>query len=74
MNVMYHPEFDMLNITFIDKTGASSREVSENIVFDYDDNGKIVGLEISHASAMVDVHMLVPRVEVIYGAPEARSA
>jgi uncharacterized protein YuzE len=74
MKVVYHPEYDMLNILLVDKPSSESREVVDNIVFDYDENGKIVGIEIEHANEMVDIKSLTPRMEVFYGIQEQKTA
>lgn len=38
--------------------GADSREIQEGVVIDVDDKGKIVGIDIQHASEILDLATL----------------
>ena len=53
MKAEYYPEVDMLTIDFVEGVSTESAEVSEGFVFNYDDNGKVVGMEIDNASRRV---------------------
>jgi len=55
---VYQPEHDLLNITLTEKPSTETREVIENVVFDFDASGKIVKIEIEHASEMVDIEAM----------------
>jgi len=55
MKFNYYPETDSLYIDLSSKTSATSTEVSEGIVIDYDENGNIVGIDIDNASKKVDL-------------------
>jgi uncharacterized protein YuzE len=46
MKINYYPETDSLYIDLSHRTSVESREVSEGVVFDYDDAGNIVGIDI----------------------------
>jgi uncharacterized protein YuzE len=54
MKVIYDPDKDILQITFTETTVEETAQLAPGLVFDYDDDGKIVGLEIAKASTMVD--------------------
>ncbi len=48
MKVHYFPDTDTLYIELIDVPSVESEEVIDGIVFDYDKEGKVVGIEIEH--------------------------
>ena len=50
MKFNYYPETDSLYIDLSSKPSATSDEVSEGIVIDYDRNGNIFGIDIDNAS------------------------
>jgi len=58
MKFHYYPETDTLYITLIDTPSADSQEVAEGIVLDFDHQGKLVGIDIDHASQVVDLSRL----------------
>jgi uncharacterized protein YuzE len=58
MKFHYYPETDTLYISLIDKPSADSQEVADGIVLDFDDQGKLVGIDIDHASQVVDLSRL----------------
>ena len=53
MKVTYDPESDTLTIRFNDSPITESDEIQEGIIGDMDMKGRIVGLEILTASALV---------------------
>jgi uncharacterized protein YuzE len=55
MKLHYYPETDSLYIDLASAPGAESREISENLVVDYDESGNVVGLDIQHASQQLDL-------------------
>ena len=59
MKLSYYPETDSLYIDFSTKPSADSREVSEGVVLDFDADGNLVGIDIDHASAKLDLRELV---------------
>ena len=69
MKLTYYPETDSLYIDLLEKTSVESTEVSEGIVLDYDDEGKLVGIDIDNASSkvklkelsLIDYHLKVKR-------------
>ena len=58
MRLNYFPETDSLYIDLSDRVSATSNEISEGIVLDYDANGELVGIDIDNASQKVDLNRL----------------
>ncbi|MDP2365176.1 MAG: DUF2283 domain-containing protein [Ignavibacteria bacterium] len=58
MKFNYYPETDSLYIELSVKESADSKEIAEGIVIDFDTDGKIVGIDIDHASKIVDLSKL----------------
>lgn len=50
MKLHYYPETDSLYIDLIDATAEDSQEVRPGIVLDFDAHGRLVGIDIDHAS------------------------
>lgn len=48
MKITYDPEVDALSITFRETT-VTSKELAEGIAADYDDEGRLAGIEILDA-------------------------
>ena len=59
MKVNYHPETDSLYIDLLGQPSVESREISEGVVIDYDEAGKLVGIDIDNASRKVDLQRFV---------------
>ncbi len=55
MKLHYYPETDSLYIDLASAPSADSREISDDLVVDYDQHGRIVGLDIQHASERMDL-------------------
>jgi uncharacterized protein YuzE len=58
MKLHYYPETDSLYIEFSAKESIDSREISEGLVVDFDAQGRVVGLDIQHASETMDLQTL----------------
>jgi len=58
MKVHYYQETDSLYIDLSQKTGVDSREVAPGVVLDLDAAGQVVGIDIDHASKIVDLSKL----------------
>jgi uncharacterized protein YuzE len=58
MKFNYYPETDSLYIDLSEKTSVESKEVANGVVIDFDDTGAIVGIDIDHASKIVDLRRL----------------
>ena len=54
MKIVYDPNGDILRIVFRDVPVEESDEDKEGMIFDYDAQGKVVGLEILNASARIE--------------------
>lgn len=54
MKINYDPEVDVLRILFSNAPIEESDEEKPGVIFDYDQNGNIVGLEIIDASVRMD--------------------
>ena len=48
MKIQYFPQTDTLYIELIEVSSVESEEVMEGVVFDYDKEGNVVGIEIEH--------------------------
>jgi uncharacterized protein YuzE len=54
MKVIYDPDKDILQITFIETTVEETSQIAPGLVLDYDEDGHLIGLEIRKASTKVD--------------------
>ena len=59
MKVNYFPETDSLYIDLSERPSVESREISEGVVLDYDETGRLVGIDIDNASKKVQLQQLV---------------
>jgi len=59
MKVNYFPDTDSLYIDLSERPSAESREISEGVVLDYDQEGNLVGIDIDNASTKVELDKLV---------------
>ena len=48
MKVQYFPDTDTLYIELANVPSTESEEIMEDIVVDYDSQGRVVGIEIEH--------------------------
>jgi uncharacterized protein YuzE len=53
MKLNYYADTDSLYIDLAERTSVESREISEGVVFDYDAEGNLVGIDIDNASRKV---------------------
>ncbi len=58
MKVHYYPETDSLYIDLLEKPGVEAQEVRPGIVLDFDEQGRLVGIDIDHASKNADLASL----------------
>jgi len=58
MKFQYYRDTDSLYIELSDKVGADSQEVAPGVVLDFDAEGHVVGIDIDHASKVVDLSKL----------------
>ena len=55
MKLHDYPETDSLYIDLSSAPSVDSREIAENLVVDYGQDGRIVGLDIQQASLQMDL-------------------
>ncbi len=55
MKFQYYPETDSLYIDLANRPGSEAREIAPGVVLDFDAEGKLVGIDIDHASTVVDL-------------------
>jgi uncharacterized protein YuzE len=58
MKLHYDQETDSLYIDLNSRPSADSREIQDGVVIDVDAKGKIVGIDIQHASEVLDLATL----------------
>lgn len=58
MRCQYYPETDSLYIDLSEKPSADSNEVAPGVVIDFDAEGNIVGIDVDHASKIVNLARL----------------
>lgn len=58
MKFGYDPDTDSLYIDLSSTPGADSQEVAPGVVLDFDAEGRLVGIDIDHASRLVDLTRL----------------
>ena len=58
MKFHYYADTDSLYIDLSEKTSAESQEVAPGVVLDFAENGDLVGIDIDHASRIVDLKRL----------------
>ena len=59
MRFHYYEDTDSLYIDLAERPSADSREVAPGVVLDLDEEGGVVGIDIDHASSVVDLTRLV---------------
>jgi len=55
MKFNYYKETDSLYIDLSEKASVDSQEVAPGVVVDFDETGAIVGIDIDHASKIVNL-------------------
>ena len=55
MKLHYYAETDSLDISLVDGLAVDALEVSEGLVADLDENGRVIGLDIDQASVHLDL-------------------
>ena len=55
MKLHYYADTDSLYIDLSPNPSAESREIAPGLVVDFDDKGHVVGIDIDHASATLDL-------------------
>ncbi|OHB61181.1 MAG: hypothetical protein A2167_04970 [Planctomycetes bacterium RBG_13_46_10] len=55
MNIKYFRDTDTLLLTFTDNNVVETRDLSENVLLDFDENGNIVSITIEHARQQANI-------------------
>ena len=58
MRFHYYPDTDSLYIDLSEKASVDSQEVTPGVVLDFDSEGRLVGIDIDHASQVVNLSRL----------------
>lgn len=58
MKLHYYPETDSLYVEFQRRPSVDTREIAPDVRLDLDQQGRPVGLDIDHASAILDLETL----------------
>jgi len=58
MKFHYYAETDSLYIDLVDRPSVDSQEVKPGVVLDFDADGNLVGIDIDHASKVVNLSRL----------------
>ena len=58
MKLHYYADTDSLYIEFRDAPGVESREIVDGVLVDLDAEGNVVGIDVDHASAKLDLGVL----------------
>jgi uncharacterized protein YuzE len=53
MKIEYSPDYDVMNIKFLDKKIEESVELEEGVIIDYSKNREIISIEILDASKRI---------------------
>ena len=59
MKINYYSDTDSLYIHLSNQVSVDSKEISEGVVADYDENGNLVGIDIDNASNKVQLDELI---------------
>ena len=58
MKLHYYPETDSLYIDLNQRPSVDSREIADGLVVDFDAEGRVVGIDIQHASQSLGLKTL----------------
>lgn len=59
MKLRYYKDTDSLYIDLSEAPSAESREISDGVVLDYDEQGNLVGIDIDNATSKVALDKLI---------------
>jgi len=55
VRVRYFPDTDTLLVSFSDRSIAETRDLNENVLIEFDEDGRLVSMTIEHAQQQTDV-------------------
>jgi uncharacterized protein YuzE len=59
MKLKYYKETDSIYIDLLSTPSASTTEISEGVMLDYDNNGNLTGIDIDNASKKIDLSEVI---------------
>ena len=59
MRLSYYSDTDSLYIDLSSQPSVTSREISEGVVVDFDENDNLVGIDIDNASRKLDLKEII---------------
>jgi len=59
MKIYYNPKHDLMHLVFRESGKVRNERYNEDIVFDVDNNGKVVGMEILDATDYLNLEDLL---------------
>mgnify|MGYP000937491280 CR=1 FL=1 len=68
MKIRYFPDTDTLHIALADRSSSCSEAISENLIVDFDEQGRPVGLTLEHYSQISEnssIETLLPLAPVL---------
>ena len=72
MRLHYYPETDSLYVELSERASVDSREVAPGVVLDFDNEGRLVGIDIDQASRVVDLSRLEANALPVGKLPQAQ--
>ncbi|MCS5706687.1 DUF2283 domain-containing protein [Synechococcus sp. FGCU-3] len=54
MKIRYFPDTDTLYIALADRVSSTSQAITDNLIVDFDDQGRPVGFTLEHYSSISD--------------------
>lgn len=61
MHIEYFSETDTLYISLVNTPSVESQEIAPNVVADFDEKGRLVGIEVDPVKDLVDLSCLEAR-------------
>jgi len=55
MNIKYFPDTDTLLVNFSDRKIAETRDLTENVLVELDDQGFLISMTVEHAKQQMNV-------------------
>lgn len=59
MKLAYYADTDSLSIEFVERPSTASTEIAAGVVVDFDDQGRVVGIDIDNARNKLDLDRVV---------------
>ena len=59
MKLAYYADTDSLSIEFVERPSTASTEIAAGVVVDFDDQGRVVGIDIDNARNKLNLDRVV---------------